>query len=385
MMLYTLAMAGGAIAYVPFLTVLLPVRVTGMAGSSDVQWLAYATFAGAIAASIGNVLFGWLSDITRSRRMWVIAGLVLSSGLLASFSFVDRFETLIALILAWQLSLNMMLAPLGAWAGDCVPDHQKGLLGGLLAFSPALGALSGALITFPGLAGPDLRLWMVSALVCACILPVLVFGQPVKFPELEIAQAPKALSGTDSRRARNLVVRMWLARLLVQISEAALFAYLYFWFRSVDPSMGVSTTAQILSLVLVAAIPVAMVTGKWADRHSRPISPLAVCAAFSSIGLVAMALSFSLATAIAGYVLFGLATTVFLSLHTGQTLRVLPKPQTRGRDLGIFNLTNTGPSLVMPWIVLALVPVFGFPVLLGLLACLTLLACVLLLTLRDLR
>ena len=385
MALYTLAMAGGAIAYVPFLTVLLPVRITGMAGDSDVQWLAYVTFTGAIAASLGNIAFGWLSDITGSRRMWILAGLVLSSILLVNFAHVERLNTLIALILAWQLSLNMMLGPLGAWAGDCVPDHQKGMLGGLLAFSPALGALSGAFITLPGLAGPDTRLWLVAVLVCVCVLPVLLFGQPVKFPELHDSAAPVQMTADQSRRARRLVVRMWVARLLIQISEAALFAYLYFWFRSVDTEMGPSNTAQVLSLVLVAAIPAAMITGKWADRKGRPIFPLAVCAAFSSIGLAAMAVSFSLATAIAAYVVFGLATTVFLSLHTGQTLRVLPKPHRRGRDLGLFNLTNTGPSLVMPWIVLALVPVFGFPILLALLACLTLAACVLLLTLGDLR
>src|SRR3546814_8025448 len=59
--------------------------------------------------------------------------------------------TLVGIIIAWQLTLNMMLGPLAAWAGDCVPDDQKGLLGGLLAFSPALGAWSGALVTWPGL------------------------------------------------------------------------------------------------------------------------------------------------------------------------------------------------------------------------------------------
>lgn len=378
-------MAGAAIAYVPFLTVLLPVQITRMAGASDVQWLAYVTFAGAIAASVGSILFGWLSDITGNRRLWVFAGMVLSNLLLVSFSQVERFETLIALILMWQLSLNMMLGPLGAWAGDCVPDHQKGLLGGLLAFSPAMGAFSGALITLPGLAGPELSLWMVSFLVCVCILPVLMFGRPIKFPELRMAAPAQEKSEPESRRSRRLVVRMWLARLLVQISEAALFAYLYFWFRSVDPTMGISTTAQILSLVLIAAIPVALITGRWADRRNRPISPLAACAALSSVGLAAMALSTSLTSAIAGYVLFGLAAAVFLSLHTGQTLRVLPQPRTRGRDLGFFNLTNTGPSLVMPWMVLALVPVFGFPILLALLACLTMGACILLLTHSDPR
>jgi len=182
-----------------------------------------------------------------------------------------------------------------------------------------------------------------------------------------------------------MVVRMWVARLLVQISEAALFAYLYFWFRSIDPALGDSTTARIFSIVLITAIPVAIVAGRWADRNDRPIFPLAVFAGFSSIGLMVMALSSSSISAIAGYVLFGLATTVFLSLHTGQTLRVLPKAERRGRDLGLFNLTNTTPSLVMPWIVLALVPVFGFPILLGLLAFLALAACIVLATIPKAR
>jgi hypothetical protein len=55
-------------------------------------------------------------------------------------------------------------------------------------------------------------------------------------------------------------------------------------------------------------------------------------------------------------------------LHSGQTLRVLPTPRHRGRDLGIFNLTNTVPSLIMPWLTLALVPSFGFAGLFALLA-----------------
>ena len=68
------------------------------------------------------------------------------------------------------------------------------------------------------------------------------------------------------------------------------------------------------------------------------------------------------------YILFGLATTVFLSLHSGQTLLVLPSPANRGRDLGVFNLTNTVPSLIMPWLAVMIVPQLGFPTLFGLLA-----------------
>lgn len=380
LLLYALAAAGGAVAYVPFLTILFPMRVEGMAGPSDVQWLAYATFAGAIAASLGNILFGWLSDITFRRRAWIFLGLVTSSILLISFSYIQNFEVLIGLILLWQLALNMMLAPLGAWAGDNVPDRQKGMLGGLLAFSPAFGALSAAIVTIPGLADADTRLWVVVGMVAICVLPVLLFGSPSKFAELQPVKQGDENDESAESKSRHAATRMWLARLLVQISEAALFAYLYYWFRSLDVGMGDAEVARIMSIVLVAAIPVALFAGHWADRNDRPIFPLTICAGLSAVGLVVMALSSSLIFAIAGYVIFKLAANVFLSLHTSQTLRVLPKAARRGRDLGLFNLTNTTPSMVMPWIVLGLVPVFGFKVLMVVLAIFALLACLLLFT-----
>ncbi|WP_337658810.1 MFS transporter [Sphingorhabdus sp. Alg231-15] len=385
MLLYALAAAGGAIAYVPFLTIVLPARVTVFAGYNDVEWLAYISFAGAISASIGNIVFGWLSDITKNRRGWTFCGLFSSCILLVLFNWTEQLEALIGLMLLWQLALNMMLAPLGAWAGDCVPDHQKGLLGGLLAFSPALGAMSGAIVTIPGLASDEARLWLLAGLVCVCVLPVLFFAKPVHFAELHRKPEDEDRNiGSDGVQTRVLM-RMWSARLLLQISQAALFSYLLYWFRSIDSDMGESSTAQVLSFVLIISIPVAMVMGRWTDLKSRPIFPLVLCAGFAAAGLVGMALSSSLAAAVGSYVIFGLATAVFLALHTSQTLRVLPKPERRGRDLGIFNLTNTAPSLIMPWIVLAMVPVFGFPAMLLLFAGLALLSCILLATLPEAR
>jgi predicted MFS family arabinose efflux permease len=64
--------------------------------------------------------------------------------------------------------------------------------------------------------------------------------------------------------------------------------------------------------------------------------------------------------AIGAYAIFGIASSIFLAQHSAQTLRVLPRADRRGRDLGLFNLTNTIPSLIMPWFALTLVPYFGF-------------------------
>lgn len=377
LLLYALAAAGGAIAYVPFLTLLLPARMAELAGARDVEWIGYLTFFGALAASGGGVLFGWLSDRTRSRRPWVLAGLVLTVALLLAVPHARDMPTLLAIILVWQLALNMILGPLSAWAGDVVPDAQKGLLGGLLAFSPALGAWSGALVTLPGLVSLDQRLTAIALLVAAAILPVLIFGRPRSFPDLT---QPVGADPHRPTRADRPAVRMWLARLLVQIAEAALFAYLYFWFRSIDPAMGDNAKAGIFSLALTIAVPVALLAGRWADRHGRPFAPLAAAAVVTSIGLIGMALAQDPTSAKAAYLVFGIATTAFLSLHSGQTLRVLPRADHRGRDLGIFNLTNTIPSLIMPWLTISLVPGFGFDALFLLLAALAAAAVLLLVT-----
>lgn len=378
--LYALAAAGGAVAYVPFLTILLPVRVSTLAGDDAVSVLAYAAFAGATAASLANIAFGWLSDRTGDRRPWIVAGLVLSCLLLLSVRTATSVPVLIAVIVLWQICLNMMLAPLAAWAGDLVPDSQKGLLGGLLSFAPALGALSGAVVTLPAMASPDERLALVAAMVVGLVVPALLFGAPRPMPQLMARREPEEADERKAAAGGTAVARMWLARLLVQIAEAMLFAYLLLWFRSIEPGYSDNDTATLLFIVLGVGVPLALLTGRWSDKADRPIAPLAVTAGIAAVGLLAMSLAPSLTLAIAGYVVFGLASTVFLALHSSQTLRVLTRPRTRGRDLGLFNLTNTVPSLIMPWFALALVPAFGFTALFLLLSGLALLACVLLLS-----
>ena len=383
--LYALAIAGGAVAYIPFLTILLPLQVTELAGQDALNVLAYIAFTGAIAASIANVGFGWLSDKTRTRRPWIVAGLILSCALLAAMPRASSAGVLIGMIICWQLCLNMMLAPLTAWAGDCVPDSQKGLLGGLLALAPALGALSGALVTLQGYVVADERLAWVAALVALMVGPLLILGRPEPMPQLMAAHLASDFPPINRVQAKNAVARMWLARLLVQIAEACLFAFLLMWFQSLDPQFGENDVAKIFTIALGLAVFCALIAGRWSDRTGRPIAPLALCSAIAAAGLFIMSTASGTQVAILGYVTFGIASSVFLALHSSQTLRVLPQPRTRGRDLGFFNLTNTVPSLIMPWLTLALVPVYGFDALFLLLAALAIIACILLLTMPKQR
>ncbi len=374
LLLFAAATAGGSIAYIPFLTVLLPLKITTMMGSQDVGALAEVTFFGAIIASVTNIAFGMLSDRSGNRVPWILAGMVASGAALVAIGFSENLSQLLILVMVWQIGLNMMLGPLYAWAGDCVPDKQKGLLGGLLAFAPATGALAGSIVTLDAFSDPQMRLVVVAMLVVLAVLPVTILGRGRERPELMAPSYEQARTEDNGLHDRATVVKMWSARFLVQISEAGLFAFQLFWLRTLVSDFHENSVANIFTMILLVSVPLALWLGRWSDRENRPIAPLAACAVLTSIGLILMVMANEITFAIGGYVVFGIAATIFLSLHTGQTLRVLPKPQHRGRDLGIFNLTNTVPSLVMPWLTLSLVPQFGFSALFVLFAVLSLLA-----------
>lgn len=377
--LYALAWAGSTIAYVPFLTLLLPMHVGHLAGAKAVGWLAATTFLGAIAASLCNIAFGWASDVLGKRRPFVLAGLLVSSVMLQIAPRTGTLLSLTLVIALWQVGLNMMIGPLSAWAGDQVPDRRKGLLGGLLAFAPASGALAGAVATLGEGLSLEMRFAFVGATVAVCVLPLVLLGE-----DAVVAGAARRTDGSEVARKvlKGMATRMWLARLLVQISEASLFAFFYLWLRSVDPGLADSAIARVLLTAMVIGALVALVAGGRADRTGEPVMPLVLSSVGAALGLLVMAMVGSRDGAIAGYILFGLSTSAFLALHSAHTLRVLPDSARRGRDLGLFNLTNTIPSLAMPALTLALVPTLGFGALFVVLALLALCATALLLGLR---
>ncbi len=382
LLLYALAYAGGVTAYTPFLMLVLPARITELAGADDIVWLGYIVFAGAVAASVSGVLSGWLSDRTNSRRLWVAVGMVATILLQLAMTQCDSIGAMLWLVVAWQLALNLMLVPLIAWAGDFVPDTQKGLLGGLLSIAPAVGAWSGILFAAGGgLSAFEGKAAVIAAMTAALVLPLLLFGYPRR---LTAPPGVSPASQTTSPQLKSAAARMWVARLLMQISGAALASYLYFWLRALDPAMGDGDKTLLFAGSLSASIAVSLFLGRWSDRHGHPFAVLSLVSALAALALAAMALADDPAMAKLAYVLFGIAGATFLALHASQTLRILRDPAQRGLGIGLFNLTNTAPSLVMPWIAISVVPGFGFGRLFLVLALLALCAAALLATMpRD--
>ena len=86
--------------------------------------------------------------------------------------------------------------------------------------------------------------------------------------------------------------------------------------------------------------------GRAADRPERRKYVLLLAALVAAVGLVAMASAQSREAGAAAFILYTAGSSVFAALHSGLSFQLLPDPRHRGRDLGLFNLTNTLPSLL---------------------------------------
>lgn len=383
-LLVALANAGGVIAFLPLLSLLLPVRIAEIAGEARIGLFTATVIAGALAASIANIAFGWASDRAlargRQRRPWVVLGLIL---LAASFVAVALAQTPAAIILAiilFQVAVNALLSPMFAIMADEVPGAQMGLAGGLIALGSPLASGVGALMIGLGLAGAGAQLGFVFAAVLICVVPLL---------RVPARPAAPASDGAPARLLGRDLAIAWTARLLVQIAGNVLSLYLVYYFVSIDPDLSaakqVGPIGQLMTIAYLLPLPVAIFIGRWSDRIGQRKPFLLAAATIAAIGLLGLALARDWSIAAPAFALYAMGSSVFLSIHSGFAMQLLPSAKNRGRDLGLINLTNTLPALLGPALAWALATPHDFGPVMLLLAALTLIGGALVLGIRQQR
>ncbi|QAY76847.1 MFS transporter [Sphingosinicella sp. BN140058] len=358
MLLYALAYTGLFVAFIPFFSLLLPVKVEAVSAADRVALLSRITLAGALAASISNILFGALSDHTyrrrRTRRPWVLAGLVMLLGAYAVVHLASNGLALVGGVVALQIALNAMFAPVVAIMADEVPDDRKGVMAGLLGIAQPAATLVGVGVTIDAVRGEAAQFALVCLATSLLFLPFLLFAREGADP---VPPTPQADGGRFQRLDLALA---WAGKLAVQVAGTAVVTYFFFYTSDLlrgegGPQVRARTIAWIMAAATFAAIPLALGCGRLSDRIGRRKPLLAFAAAGMVAGLLLMASADHWLQAAAGYCTFAATYAVFIALHAAFTMQLLPSPEHRGRDLGIFNLTNTLPNVAGPLLALLLV------------------------------
>ncbi len=341
-----LANAGGVIAYLPLLTLLLPIKVEGLSGDARIGVFTATVVAGAIAASLSNILFGWLSDrsVARGggRRGWLAGGVVATAASYAGIALAATPVALVAAIVGFQAAVNALLAPLMAIMAEEVPDSQKGVAGGLFALGSPMASGFSVLLVGQVMLTETARFAILPAAITACMLPILLAKR-----RIAVANDGDGLVWPR----RNLIVA-GIARLLIQIAGVVTQTYLLYYFESIVPgSPSAALPKQIGHLLIVAyliPLPVALILGRVSDLTQGYKPALLIAALVAAAGLTGMALARSWPVGAVAFAIYATGSSVFVALHAGVAMQLLPNPRHRGRDLGLLNLSNTLPSLLGP-------------------------------------
>ena len=356
--LYPVANIGAYLAFLPLLTVVLPLRAEALAGPAKVTLLSETLLAGVVVATIANVSAGMASDWSRTRygtRLpWLWIGLF---GTWISYALIATAPGMVQLaigVMLFQLAFNTLFGPLSALFADTVPDRFKGRISAFANLALPIASLGSALIGLPMLHSDGVRMLALGSAVGALVLPLLFFWpRHGSDPEPDNPGAPTGLRWSAFRS-------LWLAKFLVQLCGNVITSYFLFYLkdgiRADGPFSGQAAQvgfAWIVGTATALGAACSLAVGRASDRAGRRKPFLLAAVAAMAAGILIMILRGDWTAALIGYTLFMAGLGSFLTIDIALVAQILPSARHRGRDLGMMNAANTLPAILGPIFALA--------------------------------
>jgi MFS family permease len=355
------AVIGLNLAFLPLFVLLLPRRIDRLFGPEAPFVLSIVLIAGAITASLGNIGAGRIGDrwLARHGNRRGLIGWCLPA-LLASYGAIAAAETrtgLIAAIAVFQLSLNLVFAPIIALLADHIPPARRGTIAGAMGTALPLAALATGALGWLFKDDSNAAFAVLAGLVALLVAPL-----PLQWG---MGQTVCSAAGADPAppvptRTGNALSRLWLARLLVQVTAAFVLNYLFLRLSGLiaaEPAWaGLSASGEVARLSAIggmAAIAGAAGSGWVSDRSGSRRGLLIAAALALAVSLAALGTPSSPGSSLLAFALFQLALSAYLTVDSAWVAGLVAGNERRGFVLGLMNLTNTLPAILAPTLTLA--------------------------------
>lgn len=350
---YGAAQTGAFVCFIPLLSLLLPEKAGAIGAADRAMLLSLAAMLGGATAVAANLLFGALSDRTRSRfgrrRPWILIGMVMVAASLALLALARTPIHLVVGVIVFQIAVNALYAPLTALVPDLVPDEQKGLISAWAGAALPLANLFTVLVVSRLAGSTDAQFAVVGLAAGILILP---FALRLREPPPEGPAAPFRLSLTALRNGRFRA--LFTSRLLAESAVAINTLYLLFWVQEL-PTWSIPAGWSALDafgvLLLVSTLAATLggfAAGTLSDRwRGRRVFVVAGCAgmALAFVMMVGWPTWTGLLTA---QLLFGASHGVHATSVAAMTAESLPDRKRAGRDLGVMNMAVAAPQSLAP-------------------------------------
>jgi MFS family permease len=313
---------------------------------------------GALAAVIGNAVFGRLSDRTTSRfgrrRPWLIGGtLVMGAALLA----ISQATTAEVLIVGWfvaQLGANAAISPFVATLADQLPEKQYASVSATIGVMQNVGIL--AATWFASLFATDMLLLfmapaavgVVGMVIYALVLPDPVLNvRPAKLTVKELIQSfwVNPIKHSDYGFA-------WWSRFLIFLSSFMFTSFrLPFLVDRLQLEAAQAAGAVFMGVLVytLALVPASYLAGWLSDRTGHRKLPVALATVLFAIGTYMLVHVETVGQFYVVEALLGIAFGIYASVDMALVLEVLPNANSTAKDLGVFNMANAAPQSLAPF------------------------------------
>lgn len=373
------------------LQILLPAQTDLIAGPGGREGLlALVVGAGAAVALVANPLWGLASDRCRSRlgtRMPVVyVGTAIGViGQAVLFTASTGPLTLAGWVLV-QLGLNGPFAVLAALIADRVPAAQRGIVGSLFGVGQIVGVIAGTVVA------ESVGASAVGYLVLAGATPALLVAIVVADRASSATTASVPASVPRDRVARGFrptrdYAWAWLLRFLMNLTNAILLLYLFFFLDEVVQADDVAGSVLIVTVItLVLSAVCAGLTGAVSDRFARRRVFAVAGALTTAVGLILLALAATMPVVLLAATILGLGWGLFIGVDMAIITSTLADGATSGTLLGVANIANSLPQVLAPALAAPLVlSAAGYPALYGVGAVIAVAAALCTLPLRSVR
>lgn len=321
--------------------------------------LSLVTSVGAIAAFLGNVLFGRFSDRTTSRfgrrRPWLIGGTIAMTG---AFFVMATTESVPVLALGWflaQAGANACFSPFIASVADQVPQVQRGKVSALLGIAQSVGVLGGVYLA------STLTKQMVLLFVGPSVAAILVmFVYAFVLKDQQLKQKPPKMDLKEwgqtfwvSPKKHPDFAWAWLSRFLITLGSFMFSTYRLFFLQdrvhlsAEEAAATISTGVLIYTVVLVGS---GYLGGWLSDKTGKRKMLVFISAAIFAVGCAGLAVSHSVMAFFIVEAIMGLSYGIYVGVDLALVMDVLPNPDDSGKDLGVFNIANAMPQTLAPGI-----------------------------------
>jgi MFS family permease len=312
---------------------------------------------GALAAAVGNVVFGRFSDRTTSRwgrrRPWIVGGTVVMALGLALLAVSNSVPVAAFAWFLAQLGANAAYAPFVATLADQVPQSQRGIVSAALGIAFNVGILGGVYVA-QFFADQLLVMFVAPAIVA--IVAMLLFA--VVLPDRILPTRPPAMTLKEwgqtfwvSPRKHPDFALAWISRFMIVLATFLFTTFRFFYLQDQvgisedDAPAAVSTGVLIYTITLVAS---GYLAGWLSDKLGRRKVFVIGSAALFGAGTALLTVPNSLTAFYLIEALLGIAFGIYIAVDLALVIDVLPNPDDSGKDLGVFNLASAVPQSLAP-------------------------------------